>query len=443
LVNSQNNASTQSILVCYHASGGTFGTGLKARRKGAYHVSDSERIPRAAALYLAVVQFFFTTTWTVYAIYLPQLLAQAGIAARYAIWILMLDQLVFMAMDVTMGIAADRMAMLLGRIGPMILGVTALSCTAFLLMPQMAALGAAAPAALLAAIVLWTLTSSALRAPPWALLSRYAAVPKLAWMNALALSGIAIGGAIAPYLGVLLRQQDPRFPFALSSITLFAATAGLIWVERWLAREPRVAAPAAPPPGALVSRMSPYLVACLLLAFGFQIHTALNSAPQYLRFTAPSELQYLLPVFWIGFNVAMFPGAALARRVGRLPVIAWAALLGAIGAALSAQASTLDLLIAAQLVAGGAWGCVMMALFSAALAYGRSGREGLALGLIFSVLALATLSRMAVVAAQLPRLADYAAILQWAPALLWLVGSVLVAIILTTSRERRNATQRA
>ena len=386
--------------------------------------SSQPQLPRGAALYLAVVQFFFVTTWTIYVIFLPKLLAAAGLPAGYTIWILLLDQLIFMVMDVVMGVAADRAGRLLGRIGPLIIAVTAVSCVAFLLVPHAAFLGSAAPAVSLVLIITWAATSSALRAPPFVLLSRYAAAPSLPWMNALALSGIAIGGALAPYLGVTLRNLDPRLPFAVSSLTLFAATAGLVWVERALARRPALE-PRAAPPRELLSGMSLFLIACLLLAIGFQIHTALNSAPQYLRFAAANQLDYLLPVFWIGFNVAMFPGAALARRFGTLPVIAVSAALGAGGAAVSVQAPSLDILIAGQAVAGGAWGCIMMAGFAAALAFGRTGREGTALGLLFGVLAVATISRMGAVAAQLNQVPDYAALLAWGPVALLLIGALV------------------
>src|SRR5689334_8617812 len=53
-------------------------------------------IPAGAALYMAVVQFLFVTSWTTYVIYLPQLLATAGLPARYTPWVLLIDQLVFM-----------------------------------------------------------------------------------------------------------------------------------------------------------------------------------------------------------------------------------------------------------------------------------------------------------------------------------------------------------
>ncbi len=46
-----------------------------------------------SALALGSVQFFFTLGWTVYAIYLPELLKGAGIAASWLPWLLMGDQL--------------------------------------------------------------------------------------------------------------------------------------------------------------------------------------------------------------------------------------------------------------------------------------------------------------------------------------------------------------
>jgi len=78
--------------------------------------SSPPRLPRGAALYLAIVQFFFVTTWTVYVIFLPKLLTAAGLPPSYAIWILMFDQLVFMVMDVVMGVAADRAGRVIGRL---------------------------------------------------------------------------------------------------------------------------------------------------------------------------------------------------------------------------------------------------------------------------------------------------------------------------------------
>lgn len=387
------------------------------------------RAPYGAALYLAFVQFLFVTCWTIYVIYLPALLEASGLPRHYAPWILMIDQLTFMVMDVVMGMAADRAARTLGRIGPLIMGLTTFSCLAFLLIPHVAGPGGATSGLLIGLVLMWTVTSSALRAPPWVLLDRHAAAPSVPWMNALMLTGLAVGGAAAPYLGITLKNVDPRLPFALSSLALLAATAGLIWVERALSARPALSAPR----GGALPRLTPgswlFAAGCLLLALGFQAHFSLNSAGQYLRLAAPERLPYLMPVFWIGFNLAMFPGAALARRHGTLPVIAAAALVGAAAALASALARDLDVLIVAQFTAGGAWGCIMMASFSAALEFGRTGREGLALGLLFAALAGATLVRIAAVLAELPRHAGLAPALDWVPFALWLAAGVLFAAL--------------
>jgi hypothetical protein len=125
----------------------------------------------------------------------------------------------------------------------------------------------------------------------------------------------------------------------------------------------------------------------------------------------------------------MFPGAALAKRYGTLPVVAGAALTGAGGTIASVHAGSLDALIAAQLIAGGAWGCVMMASFSAALEFGRAGREGLVLGLLFAALAGATLARIGAVIAELGRSPAVTPALDWAPFVLWLAAGLLFAAL--------------
>ncbi len=180
------------------------------------------------ALYIGVVQFFFAVTWILYVIYLPQLAAQAGIGREWIPWILVADQLIFAVMDVATGFWVDRVRRTVARLGGWILGVTAVSCAAFIAMPY---LGASAPA-LLGAVVLWSITSSALRAPPWALLSRHAAAPSIPWLATLVLAGGALAAAAGPYLGIVLRGVDPRLPFALSTFTLLAAVSGLVYAER-------------------------------------------------------------------------------------------------------------------------------------------------------------------------------------------------------------------
>src|SRR3954464_9777854 len=123
-------------------------------------------------VYFALLQLFFTLCWTVYAVYLPQLAARAGIPAGFVIILLMLDQAVFTVVDFATGVWADRVSKVLGRVGYWAAAATIVSCAAFLALPFIANAGAAV---FVAITIVWAVTSSALRAPPLMLLGKYAA----------------------------------------------------------------------------------------------------------------------------------------------------------------------------------------------------------------------------------------------------------------------------
>ncbi len=377
----------------------------------------------ALALYIGVVQFFFAVTWILYVIYLPQLAAQAGIGREWIPWIVVADQLIFAAMDVATGFWVDRVRRSVARLGGWILGVTVVSCVAFIALPYV---GASA-AALLGAIVLWSVTSSALRAPPWALLSRHAAPPSLPWLATLVLAGGALAAAAGPYLGIALRGVDPRLPFALSTLTLLAAVGGLVYAERRAGVGP-VESRRESERHESPKKQIPFFAALLLMATGYQVHFALNSAPRYLGVATAADLQYLMPVFWIGFNLVMIPGAWLVRRLGADQALAIAAALGAMAMLATLVAGDLAPLAAAQLVAGGCWGAASVAAYTAVIAMGRGGREGTYLGLLFSVLALAALVRIAAYASDLVLDAQIKALLPWLPQAAWLLAAVLLLL---------------
>ena len=65
-------------------------------------MSDATRasVPIGIALYMAVVQFLFVTTWTIYVIFLPGLLKTAGLSATLVPMLLIIDQLIFMVTDI-------------------------------------------------------------------------------------------------------------------------------------------------------------------------------------------------------------------------------------------------------------------------------------------------------------------------------------------------------
>lgn len=390
--------------------------------------------------YLALLQLFFTLCWTVYAIYLPKLAASAGIPAAAVILILMLDQAVFTVCDLLTGIAADKVTRTLGRIGPYVVAATALSCAAFLALPLVATAGAPA---LLALTLVWTITSSALRAPPLMLLGKYAAKPALPYLSSLAMLGYGLAGAVAPYLAVTLRNVDPRWPFALASLALVLTTLGMIAAERRLATAPRPANVNAPPFGHLSRPAFIFALAMVVLALGYQIHFAIESGPLFLRFAQPADLEWLMPVFWIGFNVAMFPASVITKRVGGYAVMGAAGLIGAIAILAAHLAQGLELMVAAQLAAGAAWGAILMSAFTVAFAIGENGGEGRMSGLLFSALALATFARMAAVATGFGADATLRAVLAWLPALCWAIaGAALLWLAIAGLRRWTGLTQR-
>src|SRR5205814_6525852 len=130
-------------------------------------------------VYLAVLQLVFTLGWTTYVIYLPKLAASVGIAPSAVILILMLDQAVFTITDTAMGIAADKVARFAGRLSIFVGVLTAISCAAFVALPFVAGTGPGAQVWFIVLILIWVVTSSALRAPPLTLLGRHRARP--AW----------------------------------------------------------------------------------------------------------------------------------------------------------------------------------------------------------------------------------------------------------------------
>ncbi|MEA2941407.1 MAG: hypothetical protein QOD09_1936 [Bradyrhizobium sp.] len=397
---------------------------------------EHPRVGSRTGAYLAILQLAYTLGWTVYVIYLPRLAAQVGIAPTAVILILMLDQAIFTITDTAMGILADKIAPIVGRLGVFVATLTALSCAAFVALPFIAETGPSSQAIFIALIVVWSVTSSALRAPPLTLLGKYGTRPQLPFLSALAMLGYGIAGAVSPYLGVTLRNQDPRLPFIISSVVLLITALALSKVERDLAQAPRMEAKQPAPAKALGKVPLAFIAAMVILALGYQLHFSINSAAFFLRFAKPADLEWLLPVFWIGFNIAMFPASVVVKHRGGLIVMGAAGLLGAIAVIGAEMAGSLNMLIAAQFLAGAAWGCMLMSAVSAALAIGQTGAEGKVTGLVFSALALATFARMAAVAGGLQKLPEYAPLLHWAPVACWSVAGAGL-LVLAAGRIKR------
>lgn len=333
-----------------------------------------------------------------------------------------------MVSDLVAGALADRAAKATRRLAPLVATVTAISCMALLVLPFLSHLGMEIRPLFVGLIFLWAVTSSALRAPLFALVGKRVPAPSVPWQAGLLLLGMGIAAATAPYLNALLRTLDPKVPFVVSSVALLLASLGVMWAERRLGESQRARQAAAP---ARRSRHLTllFLIGMLTFTVGFQIPTALSSPRQYLRFAEPADLIYLLPVFWIGFNLMVLPVSLLTKRYGGLSVAGVVALLGSGALYAASHATSLPVLVVAQLATGAGWGAVILSASTAAIELGRSGREGTLVGALFSVLALAAAGRIALTATGAAGDAALVPVLAAIPGAGWLLGGlVLVAL---------------
>jgi hypothetical protein len=361
----------------------------------------SPALPRGIAIYLAVVQFFFALGWTVYVVFLPELLERAGIGRSWTPWILALDQAVFAVADLAMGMAMDRARRALRSVGHWLLGLVALSSLAMLAMPAATELGSAA---FLALTLVWVASSAALRAPPFALLGRHAATASIPALAGIVLVGVAAASALAPYLGLQLKGFDPALPFAVASLSILASAGGLVVAERRLAGHSQSPVQSDENPMPFNSTATVGLVAGLLFAvLGFQIQVAINAAEQVARVAGAASLPWLLPVFWGGFAFGFLPAARLGKQLGAARASAAACALGALALMAAAHAGNASVLAVAHALAGAAWAVAIANAFGIAAAYGRCGAEGRYTGILFAAMAVGTLFRIALSLAGVPQ----------------------------------------
>jgi hypothetical protein len=370
-----------------------------------------------AGIVLAALQFAFALTWVVYAAFLPALAAQVGIDKAMVPWILLADQAIFLVCDWLAGRFADRLGDAVVRLGRQIALVTVVSCAAFLALPLVAPGGS--PALLGAVMLVWSASSSMLRAPPLALAGRHASRPQRAWLAALYTLGLGAAGAVAPYVGRALATMDPRIPFAATSIVvavLVIVLAALPHTGSAVRSSREVGQPRS---------LAAFVAGLVALAIGLQVNASITAAPIYLRFATRDQLSDLLPVFWIGVAIAALAAAPLIRRAGGLVALAGAGVVGAAALAIAPLGAGLATVVAAQAVAGLAWGGMMSGAFAASTSLDR--RAGEATGLIFSVLAAATLARIAFVASGAATAPGVAAAMPLVPPIAWGIGALMIA----------------
>ena len=380
---------------------------------------------KVRALYLAIIQFVFVSTWTLYVVFLPELLLRAGIEKFWLPRILLIDQLLMVVFDFSFGVAAARGMQQYGRIAPAILGVSLASCLAFLLLPQA---GGSAPL-LLGLTVAWVISSSALRAPLYALLSRHAATSERAGIAGAMTLGIAAAGALAPWLGMQLKGIDPALPFVVSSLVLAALVLPLSAAERAAGiKTDNSEAPTQTNPVPAGS----FFILLLAGALAFQIFFNLAAAPGYVRHFGSGALVWLMPLFWIGVAAGSLMAGPLGRRTS--PVIGFTAgcILSAIAALLFQYGDAAPLTPIGQTLGGIGWGVALCSAFSIAERYSTGNGGARMVGALFSMLALAAVTRIGL---NLAGLADTALLM---PGFLWLIAGATLLVAMTRKPPRDN-----
>lgn len=344
-------------------------------------------VPITAALTL--LQLLLVWTWTLYAAFLPQLLASAGLDKSWVPLILLVDQVLFLVLDPLMGFFTDLVGPWLRRLGPVLLLVSLLSAGCFAILPLVSGLGSLA---LLVPLFCWAASSTALRAPMMVLLHRHVPQPRAPGPLVLALVGMGIGSALSPSLTTALADWKPLIPFLLASASTVAGVLVLLVAEA-------LAPPAdTSPRGAWTL---PRLLILGLLVFGLglattamQLHTGLRQGAILKAGLRAGLLPWVQPLFGIGMAGAMVLWRPLLGGLFPWVGMALGALAFGLSAGLSAVSSLEAVLVGTTLLSGAAWGGLFSSGIGAALSTAPERRAGLALGLFFSTLAAGSVIRL-------------------------------------------------
>ena len=255
----------------------------------------------------------------------------------------------------------------------------------------------------------------------------YVAMILLAVMGGTYFVSTTLAEAVEP-ITAQSRDPNPALPFALSALAVGVSALALVRVERALPATPKVAvaATAVASDRASSAAWGQLLVIALLLAFGQQLHTAINSVPQFRRLADPALLPWLLPVFWVGFSFGLLLVDRLVRGRGPLPVLQLASAAGALalsGAAIAPGAGSLPLLVASQFAAGGFWGFILCASIGVAAERGYPLQTGRNTGALMATLAVAAMSRLSLMASGG---AAGGSLVEWLPAVTWAAAALVL-----------------
>lgn len=307
-------------------------------------------------------------------------------ARRWTVPLLIVDQAIFVASDWAVGVYADRVARLAGRLGSLLTIGGVLSSVIFVAIPLVSPAGL--PPLFIGTTALWALSSAALRAPVFSLLGTIGGVSLRSGIVTGALIGISLAGALAPLLTDWLEDIDPLVPMAVAATALAIASFPAVQVDARATKSYSTDPPSHP------GRAIVCAVVVFVAAFGTQVHLLLASGARGASVLGV-RANLWQPLFWFGFAVGLGIGRRLARRASSLIAAALALLAGAFLIVLIRTLADTEWLYVVQPGVGVAWGTFLVVLIIEALRRGGDRGLGTAAGLVFSALALAALCRLA------------------------------------------------
>lgn len=383
----------------------------------------AERCANRLALWAALMQLLVGISWIAYAAYLPQLLESVGISARRALWVLLADQILFVLFDWLAGSQSDRIARRRGAVGHWLTVAATCSALLLLLLPWAAATGS--PVLFLAVALFWTTSSSVMRAPVLAMLGRLGSPRAQSKVVAFALSGLGLAAAFAPFLAPLFKDFSPYWPLGLTALTLVAASAFAAKIEPMSAALTVANDKPDKPQQSWKPSIELIWIGGLMAfaATGMQLLTSELSAPTYRQLGA-APMMLWLPIFWASFFASQPLCKRLIDRDNGFVYPAGALLLTTVALLAARGAERLPVFALSQCVAGASWGLLLASALAYATRVAGPQNTGTAAGIIFSMLALANVFRLTLLALGL----DIAASLYWWPALVWLITGLLLLV---------------
>jgi hypothetical protein len=378
-----------------------------------------------SAIYLALVQLLFSVSWAIYDIFLPRLAASAGISKDAASWLSLTDQFLVIFMDIAFGLAAPMITKAFQRAGNWIVASVWFSCLAFLLLPFIANINGTI---FLVLVILWVVTSSAIRLPVMILLSQNVSRHVVGGFAAIVAIGKGLASALGGYLTSSLADVNPAIPFVMSSISI-----GLVIVVlRWVMKNNEEAPPASNDPERPVPAylLALFAVSVLLIAAGFQFHGS-RSAALYLAADPTVSLGLVMPIFWVGFHLALYPASLLSKKLGPEVSLATGAALSAFGCLSASSALSLSALVLDQFLTGAGWALFFMSGIALAISMGIPNRVGLYLASWSALHATATFTRLYFTGTALPEALS---------SLLWAAGAFLLLFTVVLYRRTLPAT---